>query len=82
MKLSWINTFRECGTIEELNIAIVDISKCMLKEANKLIKSDYLLERSTNKQNIDIIKYRPHNNQSKLQQKIRRKKGNVYQEYA
>ena len=74
LKLSWINTFRECETIEELNSIIVDISKCMLKEANKLMKSDYLLERGTDKQNTDIIKSRPHNNQSRLQQKIRRLK--------
>ena len=46
LKLSWINTFREGGTIEELNIVIVDFSKCMPKETNKLMNSDYVLERT------------------------------------
>ena len=44
-----------------------DISKCILKEANKLMKSEYLLEHGSDKQN-NIIKSRPHNNQSSLQQ--------------
>ena len=78
LKLSWVNTFRESGKIEELNITIVDISKCMMKE---LMKSDYVLERVTDKQINVIINYKPHNNQSRLLQKTRREKGNIYPEY-
>ena len=76
LHFSWINRFRECVIIEELNIAIIDIKKCIMEEGNKLMQNDYVLDRGIYKQNTDMINAMSYNNQGiiTLLQQIRRLK--------